>query len=263
MNSPAQIAEKYAGIAEKKVAMSFGKTLVLAILAGAFIALAGIGCTISPVTVASASVAKLLGASIFPAGLVMVVIAGSELFTGNNLLVLPLLEGRVRLGRVLRNWGIVYLGNLIGAVAVAFFATYGGTFALFDKAAAASIVSIGQAKVSLTFLQAFLKGLLCNFLVCIAVWMAFAAESVPGKVMVVFFPIMMFVLCGYEHSIANMYFIPAAIFTADLYGMDPGVLGWGSFLLKNLLPVTLGNLVGGGVCVAGSYWFVYGKRRQA
>ena len=118
MNTPAQIAEKYSGIAEKKVSMSFAKTLVLAILAGAFIALAGIGCTIAPATVTNASVGKLLGACIFPAGLAMVVVAGSELFTGNNLLVLPLLEGRVRLGGVLRNWGIVYLGNLIGAVAV-------------------------------------------------------------------------------------------------------------------------------------------------
>ena len=145
MNTPAQIAEKYAGIAEKKVSMSFAKTLVLAVLAGAFIALAGIGCTIAPATVANPSVGKFLGACIFPAGLAMVVVAGSELFTGNNLLVLPLLEGRVRLGGVLRNWGIVYLGNLIGAVAVAAMATYGGTFALFDKAAAASIVSIGQA----------------------------------------------------------------------------------------------------------------------
>ena len=261
MNTPAQIAEKYAGIAEKKVSMSFAKTLVLAVLAGAFIALAGIGCTIAPATVANPSVGKFLGACIFPAGLAMVVVAGSELFTGNNLLVLPLLEGRVRLGGVLRNWGIVYLGNLIGAVAVAAMATYGGTFALFDKAAAASIVSIGQAKVGLTFLQAFLKGLLCNFLVCIAVWMAFAAENVSGKIMAVFFPIMMFVLCGYEHSIANMYFIPAAIFTADLYGMEAGALSWGSFFLKNLLPVTLGNLVGGGVCVAGSYRFIYGKHK--
>ena len=261
MNSPAQIAEKYSAIAEKKVQMSFAKTLVLAILAGAFIALAGIGCTIAPATVINPSVGKFLGACIFPAGLAMVVIAGSELFTGNNLLVLPLLEGRIRLCRVLRNWGIVYLGNLIGAVAVAAMATYGGTFALFDKAAAASIVSIGQAPEGLTFLQAFLKGLLCNFLVCIAVWMAFAAESVSGKILAVFFPIMMFVLCGYEHSIANMYFIPAAIFTADLYDIAPGALSWGSFFLKNLLPVTLGNLVGGGVSVAGSYWFMYGKRK--
>ncbi len=263
MNTPAQVAEKYSAIAEKKVQMSFSKTLVLAVLAGAFIALAGIGCTIAPATAGNPSVGKFLGACIFPAGLAMVIVAGSELFTGNNLLVLPLLEGRITLPRVLRNWGIVYLGNLIGAVAVAALATYGGTFALFDKAAAASIVSIGQSKVALSFLQAFLKGLLCNFLVCIAVWMAFAAESVTGKIAAVFFPIMMFVLCGYEHSIANMYFIPAAIFTADLYGMEPGALSWGSFFLNNLLPVTLGNLVGGGVCVAGSYWFVYGKRKKA
>ncbi len=262
MNTPAQVAEKYAVAGVNKTKLPAGRMFVLAMLAGAFIALAGVGSTVAPATIATASVGKLVGACVFPGGLAMVLIAGSELFTGNSLLVLPLLEKRITLGGMLRNWGIVYLGNLVGAMAVAVFAVYGGTFALFGGAAAAGAVSTGVAKVSLTFVQAFLKGLLCNFLVCIAVWMSFAADSVGGKVAAVFFPIMLFVLCGYEHSVANMYYIPAALMAADLYGIAADGLTWGSFILRNLLPVSLGNVVGGAGFVALAYWFVYGKRAE-
>ncbi len=257
MSTPAEILEKYAKVGEGKVRMPFGKTLALAVLAGAFIALAAVGAAVGAVSVTAPSLAKLVSACIFPAGLGMVVVAGSELFTGNNLLVIPLLQKRITLAAMLRNWGIVYLGNLLGAVTVAALATAGGIYRQFDGALAASVVATGQAKLALGFGQAFVRGVLCNFLVCIAVWMSFAADGVPGKLAAVFFPIALFVLCGYEHSVANMYYLPAALFAAGANGA-PG-LSWGGFLVRSLLPVTLGNLVGGAGGVGLTYWFCFGR----
>ena len=262
MNTPAEIARSYAAAGIKKTQLSVGKTVLLAMMAGAFIALAGVGATLAAVSVPLPSVGKLVGACVFPAGLAMVLVAGSELFTGNNLLILPLLRREITFGRMLRNWGLVYLGNLLGALLVSVLVTYSGTFSLFDGGAAAAVVAAGKAKVSMPFLQAMLKGILCNFLVCIAVWMAFAATDVGGKIAAVFFPIMLFVLCGFEHSVADMYYVPTAILTASAYGLDAGALGWGTFLLRCLLPVTLGNIIGGVGFVGTVYWAVYGKEKN-
>ena len=262
MNAPVEIVHVYAAAGVKKTQMSAGKTVLLAMMAGAFIALAGVGATIAAVSVPLPSVGKLVGACVFPAGLAMVLVAGSELFTGNNLLVLPLLRREITLGEMLRNWGLVYLGNLLGALLISVMVTYSGTFSLFDGGAAAAVVAAGKAKVSMTFVQAMLKGILCNFLVCIAVWMAFAATSLNGKIAAVFFPVMLFVLCGFEHSVADMYYVPAAILTAASYGLDGGMLGWDTFLLRCLLPVTLGNIIGGAGFVGTVYWAAYGKKRN-
>lgn len=262
MNTPAVIAENYVSIGQKKTEMSFSKTLVLAILAGAYIALAGVGATLAAVSITQPSVAKLISGCVFPAGLAMVILAGSELFTGNCLLSIPLLQRRVTPGAVLRNWGIVYLGNFIGALLISALVVYGHTFSLCNGQVAQAVVAAGQAKVSMSFLEAFFRGILCNFLVCLAVWIAFAADTVSGKILGLFFPIMLFVLCGFEHSVANMYYIPAAIFTCAEYGLEPGALNWGAFVLRNLLPVTLGNIVGGAGCVGAVYWFVYLKDKK-
>ena len=260
MNSPAEVAKNYIAIGKGKAQNSFSKLLVLGIFAGAFIALAGIGCTTVGVTIASPSVAKFAGACIFPVGLAMVLLAGSELFTGNNLIIIPVLTGDVKLSGMLRNWVIVYIGNLIGSILVAFLVVFGHTGDLFggmQGGLAASILSTANAKVTMPFMSAFFRGICCNFLVCIAVWISFAAKDVAGKFLGLFMPIMLFVLCGFEHSIADMYFVSAGLFVENVYGVDQEALTWGSFFVKNLLPVTLGNIVGGAGLVGLPYWFVY------
>jgi len=268
MNSPAEVAKNYISIGKAKTTNSIGKLLILGILAGAFIAFAGVGATTAAVSIEKASVAKFVGACVFPAGLAMVLIAGSELFTGNCLIIIPVLDGEVTVGAMLRNWVIVYIGNLIGGMLIAFLATYSNTFALFGNGLAVSATSTAVAKVSMTFGSAFLKGVLCNILVCIAVWMAFAAKDVTGKIIGLFFPIMLFVLCGYEHSVADMYYVPAGLFAkmkfadavADVSNLNN--LNWGTFFIKNLIPVTLGNIVGGAFLVGLPYWAVYLRKSK-
>ena len=265
MNSPAEVAKNYIAIGKGKATNSFWKLLILGMLAGAFIGLAGVGATTAAVSVQSASVGKFLGACIFPVGLSMVLLAGSELFTGNNLIIIPVLTGDIKLRQMLRNWVIVYVGNLIGSIIVAFLVIYGHVGNLFGGAEgglAAAMINTANAKVTMPFGDAFLKGICCNFLVCIAVWISFAAKDVTGKFWGLFMPIMLFVLCGFEHCVANMYYIPCGLFAKALYGVDKPTLTWGAFFLNNLLPVTLGNIVGGAGLVGLPYWFVYLRNKK-
>lgn len=261
MNTPKQVAENYLSIAQAKANLPALKTLVLGIFAGMFIAFAAVGSAAAAATVKTASIAKFVTASIFPAGLAMVLVSGSELFTGNCLLFLPLAARKIRLSGMLKNWMFVYLGNLIGSVLVAFLCAYGGVFSLFGGEFAAAVVNTASAKAALSFTDAFVKGILCNFLVCIAVWMSFASRSAGGKVVALFFPILLFVVSGFEHSVANMYYIPAGLFAKCVYpALAEGqeVLTWTNFFFANLVPVTLGNIAGGGA-VAMGYWFSYLK----
>lgn len=264
--SPADIAKNYIAIGKSKVNMPVAKMFLLAILAGMFIGLGGVAATTAAVSVPLASVGKFLGACIFPGGLTMVLLAGSELFTGNNLLTIPLLEKEITLGGMLKNWIVVYAGNFVGSLIVAAGAVFSHQLSLFGNGMAASVISTAAAKCTITFGDAFLRGIFCNFLVCIAVWISFAAKDVPGKIIGLFFPIMIFVLCGFEHSVANMYYIAAGLFAksvpayaeaAAAAGVDVSVINWGNFFGANLLPVTLGNIVGGAVCVGCVYWFIY------
>lgn len=250
--SPAQIAEKCVDIGTSKSKLPIHKMILLGILAGMFIAIAGIASSFGNVFAG-----KLPAAMIFSAGLVMVLVAGSELFTGNCLMVCALLDRKIKIGAMLKNWLFVYIGNLIGATIVALIVVASGAIdSVSDFAINASV-----NKVNIPFFEAFLRGLLCNFLVCIAVWMSFATSKLTGKVLAVFWPITIFVFCGFEHSIANMYFIPAGIFQAIRVGKEPvSVL---SFFVDNLLPVTLGNIVGGALMVAVGYYFVYLHKRKA
>jgi formate/nitrite transporter len=217
--------------------MPKGKMFLLAVLAGLFIAVAGVGSLIGS-TVAG----KLAGACIFPAGLAMVILAGSELFTGNNLMVISLLEKKITVSQLLTAWLVVYAGNLVGAMLVAWLAVAGGTFGAYYEA----LIAAAAAKTSLAFEEAVLRGILCNVLVCVAVWMAMAAKEPAGKVLGLFFPIMVFVLCGFEHCVANMFYIPAGLMASARYGVTAEGLTWGTFLGRNLLPVTIGNIIGGG-----------------
>ena len=182
MLTPPEIARSLLAAGESKARLPFGKMLLLAILAGAYIALAGVGATAAAVTVESGSLAKLLSACVFPAGLSMVILAGSELFTGNCLMVMALLERRITPAQLLRNWLTVYLGNAMGGAAVAALAVYSHTASLFGDGLARSMVSIAESKAALGAGDAFLRGVLCNFLVCLAVWMAAASKRAEGKV---------------------------------------------------------------------------------
>lgn len=245
MLTPKELLHFFSTAYTAKTKLTTSRMFLLAVLAGTFVALAGIGATTGMATVENASLAKLISAVIFPAGLTMIIIGGGELFTGDCLLSIGCLSKTVRPLAMLRVLVLVYLGNFVGSLAIAWIVVYSHTPSLFGSALAASIVNAAQAKVALSFSDAFLRGILCNFLVCLAVWMAAGSKSAASKLSALFYPILVFVLCGFEHCVANMYYIPAGIWAAAEYGIAAEGLTWGAMLLNNLLPVTLGNVVGG------------------
>lgn len=257
MHSPLEIARNYVEIGIHKVRLSALKMVILGMFAGMFIGFAGIASTVGGSTIENPSLARLVSACLFPAGMAMVLVAGSELFTGNNLIIIALLEKKIKLHEMLKNWFFVFVGNFLGAAFVAFLVVFGHTPDLFGGRLADSIVNAALHRVNLTFADSFIRGVLCNILVCIAVWAAFAAKKVSGKLLMSFWPVMLFVLCGFEHSIADIYFCLAGIFAAGEYAIAAEGLTFGSFLLKNLLPVTLGNIVGGAGIVGAGYWAMY------
>lgn len=247
MLTPQQIGKKWETVAAGKAGLPAGKCFLLAILAGLYIALGAVGCTVVQANVGG-GLGKLLGACVFPAGLILVVLAGAELFTGNCLMAGPALKKQVKWAGVIRNWALVYLGNFVGALIAAAVAVYGG---VLTGAGADWAVSLGAAKASLSFLPALLKGIGCNVLVCGAVWMASGADSAGGKAVCCFFPVMLFVASGFEHSVANMYYLPAWLMLRTDGALTEGVLA----ALGNLLPVTLGNFLGG-AGLAAAYAFI-------
>jgi len=263
MNTPAEIAKNFLSVGESKTRLPLVKMFLLAMLAGAFIGLAGLAASTATAGASSPGAGKVLGAAVFPAGLTMVLLAGSELFTGNCLILIPVLDGKVSSAAFLRNLLVVYLGNFLGGMLAAAGAVYSHTLDLFGGDLAAGVVATAAAKCALPFGDALLRGVLCNFLVCLAVWMAMSAKEPAGKLAALFFPIFVFVLCGFEHCVANMYYIPVGLFALGVpeYAAAAGAapaLTWGNFLLRNLLPVTLGNLLGG-MGLATVYWRVYIK----
>lgn len=257
MLSPVQIAKNYVDVGAGKTRLPAAKMLVLAVFAGFFIAVAGAAAAIASATIPDPSAARLVNALVFPAGLAMVILAGSELFTGNSLIIISVLEKKASVAGMLKNWGIVYLGNLIGSLFLALLFVYSHITDMYDGALAQNLVNIAAAKTTLSFSDAIFRGILCNILVCIAVWIANGASAAPGKILGLYLPIAVFVLCGFEHCVANMFYIPSALFIGIEYGITAEGLNWTNFFLKNLLPVTLGNLVGGSVIVGGGYWFAY------
>lgn len=257
MHSPLEIARNFVEIGIHKVKLSAWKMLILGFFAGMFIGFAGIASTAASATIASASVARLVSACVFPAGMAMVLVAGSELFTGNNLIIISVLQKKTTVAGMLKNWFFVFLGNFIGAGFVAVMVIYSHVPDLYNGLLAQKVVAAAMSRINQSFSEAFMRGVLCNILVCIAVWAAFAAKRVSGKLLMSFWPVMLFVLCGFEHSIADIYFGIAGIAAAGEYGIAAAGLNFGSFLLKNLLPVTLGNIVGGAGIVGIGYWLVY------
>lgn len=257
MHSPLEIARNYVDVGVHKTNLSAYKMVIFGVFAGMFIAFAGIASTTASSTVASPSLARLVGAVVFPAGMAMVLIAGSELFTGNTLIIIAALEKKITVSKMLKNWFFVFLGNFIGAALVALMVVYGGTPELFDGALAQAIVNAGKARTDLEVMEAFIRGIMCNILVCIAVWMSFASKNVSGKLLTSFWPVMIFVLCGFEHSVADIYFGIAALLTSGEYGIVAEGLTWFNFLVRSLIPITLGNIVGGAGIVGFGYWLMF------
>lgn len=259
MLTPDKVTEKFLSIGKTKTTLPLWKMFLLGLAAGIYIALAGVACTQMNALLGGGA-GKILGACVFPMGLILVVIAGSELFTGNCLISVSVLQKEVKLPAMLKNWGVVYVANFLGGLLVAAaVALLGGISAeAFRDAAIAS----ATAKATLTFGQAFVRGILCNILVCLAVWVATAAETAGGKIAGLYLPIAMFVLCGYEHSIANMYFLPAGLFYAAQNGIASEGLTWANAFCNNLIPVSLGNIVGG--CFIGVlYALAYRRSKTA
>jgi len=251
---PQRIAERIEDAGVAKANLGLLEMLTLAVLAGAFISFGAVFYTVAVTDSALGfGMTRVIGGLVFSLGLILVVIAGAELFTGNNLIVMAWADGRIEAGRMLRNWAIVYAGNFIGAVASAFFIHWSGVLGMHDGAVAETARTIAAAKIALAPDQAFVRGMLCNALVCLAIWLSFAAHRVSGKILAIIFPITAFVALGFEHSIANMYFLPVAM----LQGADVTVAD----LFANLVPVTLGNIVGGAGLVGLVYWIVYSRNR--
>ncbi|MDX1378701.1 MAG: formate/nitrite transporter family protein [Anaerolineales bacterium] len=279
---PQEMATKAEYLGVRKAEMPSLKMFMLAVLAGAFISLGAVFAT----TVGAGSIAitasggeaaytaglpygltRLLVGLVFCLGLILVVVGGAELFTGNNLIAMAWASGKVKGAALLRNWGIVYVGNFVGSIGtvVLMFLTRQYTFG--GNSIGIAALKIGVAKVEFSFIQAVALGILCNGLVCLAVWLTFSARSTVDKIAAIIFPITAFVAAGFEHSVANMYFIPYALFikmfdhnfvtAAANKVANLDVLTWQSFVLNNLIPVTLGNIIGGVVLVAAIYWTVF------
>ena len=256
--TPAEIARRVEAAGESKARMALLPLAMLSVLAGAFI---GLGAMLSVMVRADASLgfaaSTLLSGLVFSLGLLMVVVAGAELFTGNNLLVMAWADGRISSTQVLRNWAVVCLGNALGAAGLAWLVWASGHLALNNGAVGQKVVQIALAKQALPFWTAFLRGVLCNILVCMAVWMAMGGRSVVDKAIAVVFPVMAFVAAGFEHSIANLYLLPQAMLLQASGVLAEGPLVTLAGLLGNLLPVIAGNLVGGALLVGGVYWVIY------
>jgi len=256
----------------KKANLDFWSMFALAVLAGAFI---GLGAEFFTLVITDSGLGfglnKLVGGLVFSLGLILVIVAGAELFTGNNLIVMAWVSGKLTLGQVMRNWIIVYFGNLVGSLGtvILMYLTRQWTFAGYRVGA--TMLNIANAKVNLTFTEGVARGILCNVLVCLAVWLCLSGRSVVDKIVAILFPITAFVASGFEHSIANMYFIPMGLLlkdnpqvvmaagkvTSDLVNLNlQGFVG-------NLVSVTTGNVFGGGFMVAAAYWFIYRRPREA
>ncbi len=267
-NAPAAIANAFCAIGKTKASLSLAKMIILGILAGAYISFGAQLATIATYDAAKYvgdGIAKILFGSVFSVGLMLVVIAGAELFTGNNLIVVGTLNKNVAVGELLNSWFWVYIANFVGSLLIVWLMYLTQLWKTGNFAVGARALAIANGKVNMTWGAAIARGILCNWLVCLAVWMAVAAKDVPGKILGIYFPIMAFVASGFEHSIANMYFIPmgmllknnaSVVEAAGLAGQF-NKLNISGLLFNNLLPVTIGNIIGGAFFVATLYWYVY------
>ena len=288
---PAAMAAKAEDIGVKKANLNVLSMFALAILAGAFIGIGAIFAT----TVSAGSMAistsagdaafktglpygftRLLTGLAFTVGLILVVVGGAELFTGNNLITMAFMSKKVKLVALLKNWGIVYVGNFVGSILTALIVFLGKQYTFGSNSIGLAALNIGNAKCGYDFIQAIALGIMCNALVCMAVWMCYSARTTTDRILAIIPPISCFVAAGFEHSVANMYFIPIALFIKNFdtkvydaivanlnAGKDFANLTWDKFFINNLLPVTIGNIIGGALMVGLIYWFVYLRKQTA
>ena len=242
--TPEEVANATINASIKKASLDTASCIWLGILAGIFIGLGGAGNILASQTLSNidAGLARLVGATVFPVGLMLVVICGAELFTGNNLMTLAVMNKKITLRELFRNWSLVYIANFIGSTLLAVAIFYAG---IFNGDASNKVISIAQSKSTITILEALIRGILCNMIVVLAVWMATAAQDIISKIFACWFPIMLFVLCGFEHSVANMFFIPMGM----LLGANVTI----GQLITNLIVVTIGNMIGGAILIPYMY----------
>jgi formate/nitrite transporter len=270
---PAEMALRAEYVGVRKAEAPTWTTVTLAILAGIFISLGAVFATIVATGTSTAwpfGIVRLLTGFVFCLGLILVVVGGAELFTGNNLIVIAWASRKVTTRQLLRNWVIVYIGNLLGSLGIVLLVFFTKQYTSSGGAVGVTALSIANGKVGLDFFQAVALGILCNMLVCLAIWVSFSARSSIDRIATIIFPIAAFVAAGFEHSVANMYFIPIALLIKNVdpafaaaSGVDLSGLTWGTFLIKNLLPVTIGNIIGGSVGVAAVYWSVFLRPSKA
>ncbi len=268
---PPEMAAKAEQVGVAKATMGWRNTLALGFMAGAFI---GLGAVFANTVTAGASgtvpygLTRLAGGAVFCLGLILVVVAGAELFTGNNLIVMAWANRRITTRSVMRNWALVYAGNFLGAAATAVLVFAAGQHTQGGGVVGLTILQAAEAKCRLGWTEAVALGMCCNALVCLAIWLCFSARTTTDRILSILFPITAFVAAGFEHCVANMYIIPSALLiktngTADFWEgiakgpSDYAALTWGNFFLNNLAPVTLGNIIGGSVMVGLVYWFIY------
>ncbi|MFW2489524.1 formate/nitrite transporter family protein [Clostridium chromiireducens] len=277
--TPLEITEEIIQTGIKKSKMTIINMLILGFLAGAFIAFAAEGSNMASFNLLAKAetygLGKVLAGAVFGTGLMLVLIAGGELFTGNTMMLAGVLDKKVSIKAMLKNWFYVYVGNFIGSVFIAYMMNKSGLFNSGDSMLGAVTIKIAAYKVGLTFTQGLFLGIMCNWLVCLAVWMAYGAKDMTGKILAIFFPIWLFITSGFEHCVANMYYIPAGILAKNskaltdaalMLGVTPEKLehlNWETFFIKNLIPVTLGNIIGGGILVGVVYWYVYIKSSKS
>lgn len=268
MKSPKEIAEAACNAGVAKSQLKITKMFVLAILAGVYIGFGGYLATTVTQDLSKylgVGFSQFMGGAVFSVGLMLVVIGGAELFTGNNLIVVACLNKKVRLNGLLRNWITVYLGNFLGSILLAIIIFMTGLYTMGGSSVGIKAITTANTKVNIDFVSALARGIVCNWLVCLAVWLAMASDDVIGKIFACFFPIMAFVASGFEHSVANMFFIPLGLFLKQvpqvvaIAGLDLNNLTWTGFIVNNLLPVTIGNIIGGAFFVGTLYCYIYLK----
>jgi formate/nitrite transporter len=248
--TPGEITSSWIGIGKKKANMPIMKMLLLGIFAGVFV---GFGAHADIIIIQTLGktldigFAKFMGAAVFPVGIILVVVAGAELFTGNCLISLSVLSRQEKMRNMLKNWTFVYFGNFIGSIVLAYMLAKSG---VYGADAAAKAIAIAEGKASMALQPAIIRGIMCNVLVVLAVWMQAGAKDISGKILSMWFPVMAFVLSGFEHSVANMYFIPLGKFLG-------ANLTWADMWVNNIIPVTIGNIIGGAVIIPLVYWYVY------
>jgi formate transporter FocA len=270
---PAEMAHQSEQLGVNKANMPASKTLALAVLAGAFISFGAVFfISVTTGSTLPYGITRLIGGTAFSLGLVLVVVGGAELFTGNNLIIMAWANKRISTRQLLLNWLKVYIGNMLGAMFTVTLLFFGRYYLFASGEVGNNILNIAKAKCELGFGQAVALGILCNVLVCLAVWLSFSARTTAGKILSIVFPIAAFVTCGFEHSVANMLFIPLAIFVLEwgdldflanvqTTGNEFSSITWENYFIGNLLPVTIGNIIGGAVLVGLVYWFVYLRHR--